>query len=448
MISYRVHYSQLQPVQPAGGVPTNNPNDASFNWTFLDSAVAQAAAAGLPCAIRFLMQGNNAPSWIKALAQQYIDTTGDNLSIWWDTVYQGYVIALIQAAGTRYASNPTVKVFALNIASETSGDWAVPHVASGPSFTDAANWQLASGFTCPAYSSSVNVTPLPNQTVYPGWYVFINTFGWFLVTGITGPTNNPSSVTLFNPGTSGNASSGVVGVGKVMQVSDIGTLIGPIYGYTTARFVTALNAVTAAAHTAFPTQVYSHEVGRNGTLDPNLGSAPSYQYNASTQIAQYGYANIPTGKFAIAKNTLSGQNPVVSVALSQTDGSDLYLPAQTVAGSTNTSGTTGTIPAGGRFNAQFLWQCYDPTGQYLPSTTGPNGKPFYANAGVPYVNPVPVFQYVVSLARNYGVQVLETYEQDVINVLPFHGGYSSVNSYSRQPYDEQFQLLGMFCGLF
>lgn len=436
MVSYRQNHSILQPTAPAGGI-TNNPNDASWNWTFFDSAIAQATAFNIPCFLRVLFQSANSPAWVEATAQQFVSISDDSINVWWDTYFQSAVIAVIQAMAIRYGSNPLVKVLSFNIVTTSSGDWSLPHSTN-------ANWTNSASFTCPAFGNTVNVpTGGVNAGMGLGQYCFIPSFGWFQATASSGSLHT----TLLNPGIAGNANSGTVPINTTMQVNDVLTLQGPVYNYTTTRLVNAVTAILSATHTAWPNAVVDQEVGRNGTLDPFPGGT-TYQYNAATQVCQWGYANIPVGKFAMGKNTLSGKNPVVSVALSQTDGSDLYLPAQTVAGSTNTSGTTGTIPAASRFNAQFLWQCYDPTGQYLPSTTGPNGKPFYANAGVPYLNPVPVFQYIVSLARNYGAQVLEIYEQDGINVLPYHGGYSSVNSYSRQPYAEPFQLLGMFCGLF
>jgi hypothetical protein len=431
MVSYRQNWSLLQPTEPLGGI-TNNPGDASWQWGFFDSALAQATAAGVLCFFRVLVQASNSPSWVRTQSQQFITSSGASVNVYWDTFYQSAVTALIQAMASRYAANPIVKIFALNIAADHSGDWGVPHGEN--------DWNISANAPCPAFGASVNVVPQPNQTVFLNSLVFINTFGWFQITGFTGPNTNPTSVTLLNLGYSGNANSGTIGAAKVMQVSDVANLQSPMYNYTTTRFETAIDDLIVAVKNAWTGQVYSHEVGRNGKLDPFPG-ATTFSYNAATQMGQYGYANVTTGKFALAKNTLSAQNPLPAVALAAQDGSDLYLPAQTLAGSTNTSGTTGTIPAGSAFNGQFIWQAYDPTGLYLPSTTGPTGHPYYANAGVPFSNPVPIFQYIVALARAYGAQVLETYEQDVINVLPTLGDLSTAGSFVT-PY----QLRGAYCG--
>lgn len=256
----------VQPTAPAGGVPTNNPNDGSYSWTFFDSAVAQAASYGKKAWLRVIPQASSGPTWLNSAV--YVDTVGDNIFLWWDTNFQNYVIAMIQAMAARYASNSTVIAFTCNIAADHTGDWTMPNVKASTSPTGAANWQIQSSFTCPAYGSSVTVTPIANQLVHNLWAVFITNFGWFQITGFTGPGTNPTSVTLKNLGISGNASSGTVPATSIMFVSDIANLQGPVYNYTTARFLTALEAVVAAAQTAWSNQVIVNEVGRSGTLDP------------------------------------------------------------------------------------------------------------------------------------------------------------------------------------
>jgi hypothetical protein len=417
MVSYRLPWGQFQPNQPVGG-PASNPSDPSFNWSFFDAAVAQAAAYSKKAWLRIVPQGASSPSWLRALAQQYVDTDGEAINVWWDTQFQAYLIAAIQAMGARYSGNPLVAVFTCNIAADNVGDWAMPFTPASSSPTGAANWQISAPFTCPAYGSHVIVSPIANQQIHGQWVVFITGFGWFQISGWTGPTSNPSTVTLLNLGTSGNASSGTVPSTAIMQVSDIGTLQGPVYGYTTANFVTAVTNILSAAHAAFPTQVIDQEVGRSGTLDPYPG-ATTYQFNAATQIAQWGYANIPFGQFAIEKDIFESTTPPPSVALAAQDGSTFYLQAQCIPGSSNTSGTSGTIPVNSLSYGQFAWECFDPTGLYSPTTTASALGPYTANGGIPYNDPVPVFNKTIVAAQNYGVGVLETYEQDILNLPSF-----------------------------
>jgi hypothetical protein len=420
MVSYRTSHKLLQPNAPVGG-PTNDPADPSWAWPFLDSAVAQATQYGIPFALRVFIQSSNSPLWLRNIVQQYVDVNNNTYNIWWDTNYQAYLIALIQAISNRWktawGATPLLTVVDFNPASQSSGDWSVPHAPSQGNTNTPPNWKMTANVTCPAYGKTAVVTPVAGSTVRPGWYVFRNTFGWFQVQSVTGPQTNPTSVTLLNPGTPGNASSGTIGSGGVFQVSDVATLTGPVYGYTTNRFVNALTAIISAVNAAFPNQIQSHEIGRSGTLDPNLGANPSFQYNSATAMAQWAYANIPLGKFAIAKNTINSTNPSPSDALSQQDGSDLYLPAQAIPGSSNTSGTSGVIPRSSRLHMQFNWFCYDVTNQYTPDSTANNNGPYAATGGVPYSDPVPVFQQTLALAQSYGVAVLETYEVDIIYIL-------------------------------
>jgi hypothetical protein len=625
MVSYRTGWSSVQPNQPIGVVPTSDPNDPSFYWGFLDSAVAQATQYGKLIFLRLICNKSNAPAWVESFSQTYVAANSVEFFVWWDPGYQAYLIAVIQAMAARYGNNPLVRVFSCNPVAQT-GDWSMPHVAPSSNPTGASNWTIQSSFTCPPFQGTVSVTPNPNQKVTPAWVVKISNFGWFFVQGVTGDRNNPSSVLLKNLGYSGNASGGVVPSTAIMQVSDIDNLESPMYGYTTAKLVGAVTDVLSAGRAAWPSNVViSTEVGRNGTLDPfpasqpignwtlvqqatgaatggnpytlpypslvsdgsqlvavfsygntvasivglsdnlngdwsqvyflqtqsrtlsvwmyngsvtgsctvsaNLstttlnpdfqlyefagptmfldqvasgivnpasptvvtstitptyasdlvlacvrgtsiasggvgwnfqatgnsgaqfilpnslspisatftqantnaisliiafnstaGGGPTFQYNAATQIAQWAYANLPLGSFSIEKNTINTGNPIQSRALALQDGSDLYLPAQTLPGSSNTSGTAGTIPPNSLLYFQFLWKVTDASGQYLPSTTtapAGTGGAYGANGGVPYNNPFPVFAYTIQIIQTYTANnpntVIEAYEVDILS---------------------------------
>jgi hypothetical protein len=429
MISFRTHWKDMQPSAPAGGVPTNDPNDASYNWAFIDSAFAQADAYDKGVWLRIIIQEFNAPTWLRSIVSQYIDVKGNTFNIWWDTVYIAYLTAMIQAVATRYGSNPRFKVFACNFAASGAGDWNVPHLqqSSSPSITDAANWGVAAGFTWPAYGATQTVTPASGSVVYPGWICFAQNFGWILVQSISGTPTAPGTVTLFNPGYAGNAASGNTGPNKVMQVSDVQQLTSPAYGYTTTRFVDALNSIITVAATALPsTVIYSHEVGRNGSLDPSPNSGTTFAYNAATRMAQFGYATVPAGKWAIAKNGFQAQRPSPAQAIINQDSDNFYLLAETILGLSNASGTAGAIPKGALLNGQFAWSCFDTTGLYSPGTTG-GQSPYQANGGIPYNVPLPLFQTTLRIAAQYKVHILETYEADIINLLPLIGTPGTVS---------------------
>jgi hypothetical protein len=310
--AYRTTWKTTQGTQPS--VITNNPSDPSFNWTYLDNAVAQAAFYKKKASFHIAVQGFGQPNWVKANAQQY---TPAGIAIWYDTYYQSALIAFIQAMGTRYGSNPTLFKVAWTICS-TGGSWNVPHTAA-----------------------------------------------------------------------------------------DITALTASPYNYTTAKLVTAQNTILSTTATAFPNCLIQLQVGTSGSLDVYPGG-PIKRYNAATQISQYGYANITN--FCMDRDGFDPFNPLPSQALVSQDQSSWYLLAQPTTGSTNTSGTTGSIPKGGTVVGQGNWQTVDTTGQYSPTST----NNYKANGGVPYVNPGPVISATLTLARSYFCAVYEMYEQDII----------------------------------
>lgn len=414
MVSYRTGWNSIQPNAPAGGI-TNNPNDASWTWSFIDSAVAQATTYNKSIILRILVQDTLTPAWAQANILQFKSIAGESLNIWWDTYFQSAVIAIIQAIATRYASAP-ISVIGVNIVSTDSGDWSVPHTTTG------SNWVNTSSFNIPAVNSTVNVhTGGVNAGMRINQWCFVPGGGWFQATQASGSIQT----VLQNLGTAGNASPGTtIPVNTTIQVNDVLTLQGPVYNYTTTQLVNAAKAIISAAHTAFPNAIVDQACGRSGTLDPFPG-ATTYQYNAATQIAQWAYANVPTGKFAVGKNTMHPQVGVPAFTLAQQDNSDLYLMAQTLAGSTNTSGTTGSIPANSLCLGQFSSTCYDVSGQYSASSTASALKSFGANGGFPYVNPIPVFQQTLTLCAQYKMAITEIYEPDAINILPVAGSFSA-----------------------
>lgn len=610
MASYRQDWAQLQGTEPA--VITNDPNDPSWNWSFFDAAIAQATQFNKPIFFRINIQGTDAPRWAINESSNYVAVNGKQIAIWWAPFFTNAVTALIQAAATRYASNPLIKIVDFNIAASGTGDWNFP--------TGSTSWTLTSTVTCPAWGGSVVVTSATAPTV--GWVGTLPSFGWFQVTAVSG--TGPYSVTIENFGITGNASSGTINNGTVFTVNDIANLQGPVYRYTTARLVAAVTNIISVIHAAWPNQVVNQEIGHSDGYDPFPASVPTglgsavqaptigaasgtnpytksygsnvtagsllvvavswgvnassitsftdtlnasqwllvniiqasgrslavycfqntlggacqvqmtlsvaestvdfalyefpapaggyvdvtatatgtgtnpltasivptystdlvlacirgtsvsagqtgwsaqtfgdmgaqyiqpgssaaiaasftqtstacitiivafsslvqsgtlYDYNASTQIAQWGYANIPKGYFAIEKDTYQATSPTPAVAIADGDaGSLFYLPAQTLAGSSNTSGTTGVIPAGSLMNGQCAWQAYDPTGAYAkgaPLQDG-NGLNYAANAGIPYSNPYPIFIHELQTAQLYNLAVLEVYDVDVAALL-------------------------------
>lgn len=418
-ISGRTHWANMQPHRPPGGLPTNNPNDSSYNWAFIDSLFAQAAQWGKYVWLRIVVQEFDVPGWAQSEIQSYVDTGGVTRFIWYDPNYQALMTAMIQAVATRYGSNPLLKVFSCNFAAAGAGDWDMPHVPPSTNPIGASNWSSVNSWTCPAFNQTVVITPVAGQPVYPGWVVWVQGFGWFQVQSITGTTAAPTSVTLLNLGYSGNASSGTVANTVVMQVSDIANLTSPMYNYTTDKVVAALENIINVAIAALPPNViYSHEVGRNNRLDPQPNSGVTWSYNCATRMAQRGYAITAPGRWAIAKNGWSAARNPPQIAFANQDNDVMFLLAQTVYGSTNTSGTTGSIPQGGLQCGQFTWNVIDPSGLYLPSTTGGQSA-YQVNGGVPYgpADCQSVFNRAMDVIRLYGIAIMETYMVDITGGL-------------------------------
>jgi hypothetical protein len=380
-VAYRSNWAAIQPTQPAGG-PTANPNDPSFNWSFFDSAIAEASAHGKLIDLRIIPQGNNAPSWLYSTGTQiYVDSGGNNIWIWWDPIAQPYYIALLQAFGARYGSNPNIKVVAAPLACITSGDWSMP--------TDISNWQLLNPqapIHCPVYGASMTVIPVANSTVYVGWIVYINTFGWFKVTAITGPNSNPSTVTLQNLGIAGNASSGVIGQNKLMQVQDLNNLVGPIYNYTSAQLITACETVIQTVAHAFPHALVYLACGRNGGLDPTGGGvlpATSDADYVCAQVCADMYAALPA-QYEMGKNQFKATTPT-------------YPPG---------TGSNFTIyqrvPPGTIRGGQATWYIFtDPT--------------YRMNDGTP-ADPLVVNQETFDVIGTYNLYHYELYQQDVLGI--------------------------------
>jgi hypothetical protein len=394
MVSYRSTWSKIQAHQPAA--ITNDPNDPSYTWTFLDQAFAQAQQYGKLVSFHLAVQGFGTPGWVKSNAAQFIDIAGDSVSVYWDSYYQSALIALIQAMGKRYGSRPGLFKTVWTICS-IGGSWVMPHNQN-------ANWQNSAAFTCPAFGATVTVPTTVNSGMNINQYCQIPGFGFFkCVNAPPGP--GTAQTKLLNPGFAGNANSGTIAAGTTILVSDIGNLEGPAYNYTTAQLVSAQNAILQAAAAAFPNSYIQLQVGTSGSLD--LSPGPTYRYNAATQIAQFAYANLP--KFAMDRDGFDPYTPAPPLALAAGDKSGWYLLAQPTTGSANTSGTTGVIPKGGAVFGQQNWPAFDPSGQYTPAST----NNYKANHGVPYTDPIPVIAGAILTSRYYFLGLIEMYEQDL-----------------------------------
>src|SRR5438132_434302 len=134
-------------------------SEGAFDFTFLDTVVSKAAAAGKTVLLRIgtsggsVAKGGNTPNWVfdainaePLPASQKFFTWNDNgqmctIPVFWDAVYLAKKKAMITALGAHFANNPTIKIVSASFANAQSEDWSVPD-----SDTDISNWRAA-GYT-------------------------------------------------------------------------------------------------------------------------------------------------------------------------------------------------------------------------------------------------------------------------------------------------------------
>src|SRR6266481_588660 len=158
--------------------PDVEPTEGVFDWSSLDSEVAQAVAHGKKIIFAVASGGLKVPDWLLANypdiqtfsfidTNPYSPTYGQPLTIpvFWDPIFLAKTKALIQAAGARYAANPSIAVVGCSFANALSIDWNIPN-----SPEDIANW-LAAGYTSELMVNAgetiidATMAAFPNQNV-------------------------------------------------------------------------------------------------------------------------------------------------------------------------------------------------------------------------------------------------------------------------------------------
>ncbi len=124
------------------------PSEGVYNWSFLDSEVARAAAAGKSVLLRINSQTGK-PSWVNTAVSQAGGSffTFDNdgvqatIPVFWDPTFLAKKKAMIAALGAHFTNNPAIKIVSVSFANASSEDWNVPHTPP-----EVADW-LALGYT-------------------------------------------------------------------------------------------------------------------------------------------------------------------------------------------------------------------------------------------------------------------------------------------------------------
>src|SRR6266850_7522145 len=149
-----------------------------YDWSSLDSQLAQAETHGKKAIFGIVSGGVNVPDWLLAdypdiQTFTFIDpnphspTYGQPLTIpvFWDPIFLAKKIALIQAVGAHFAANPNIAVVSCSFANALSVDWNIPHAPE-----DIANW-LAAGYTTELMVNTgemiidATMAAFPNQNV-------------------------------------------------------------------------------------------------------------------------------------------------------------------------------------------------------------------------------------------------------------------------------------------
>src|SRR4051794_20684031 len=148
------------------------PTEGNFDWSFLDSEVAKAAAAGKQVMLRIATQAGR-PAWVTTAIQNAggvffsFDDEGvpTPIPLFWDPPFLAKKKARITAVGAHFTNNPTVKIVAASFANATSEDWNVPHTAE-----NIVNW-FAVGYSTDKLIDAGRQIIETTMAAFPNQYV-------------------------------------------------------------------------------------------------------------------------------------------------------------------------------------------------------------------------------------------------------------------------------------
>lgn len=154
------------------------PTEGVYKWTFLDSEVARAAAAGKMVLLRINTQFAK-PEWVtNAVAQAggtlfTFDKDGvpTTIPVFWDPTFLAKKKAMIAALGAHFTSNSAIKIVWTSFANANSEDWSVPHTPA-----DIAAWQKV-GYTTEKLLDAGRQLIAASMTAFPNQYVTLAVAG-------------------------------------------------------------------------------------------------------------------------------------------------------------------------------------------------------------------------------------------------------------------------------
>ena len=158
--------------------PDIEATEGVYDWSTMDSQLAQAEAHGKKVVLGIISGGLNVPDWLLAdypdiQTFTFIDTNPHHstygqpvtIPVFWDPIFLAKKIALIQAAGAHFAAHSSIAVVSCSFANSTTVDWNIPDAPE-----DIANW-LAAGYTTELMVNAgetiidATMAAFPNQNV-------------------------------------------------------------------------------------------------------------------------------------------------------------------------------------------------------------------------------------------------------------------------------------------
>jgi hypothetical protein len=163
------------------------PSEGNFDWSFLDSEVAKAAAVGKGILLRINTQAGK-PAWVTAAIEQAggifftfdDDGVSTTIPVFWDPTFLAKKQAMIAAIGAHFTNNPTVQIVVASFANAKSEDWNVPHTAP-----NIADW-FAAGYTTEKMLDAGKQIIDATMAAFPNQYVTLAIAG----NGHAGGTGN------------------------------------------------------------------------------------------------------------------------------------------------------------------------------------------------------------------------------------------------------------------
>jgi hypothetical protein len=148
------------------------PTEGVFDWTFLDSEVARAAAAGKQVMLRIGTQTFK-PAWVITAIENeggtfftFLDNgVRTTIPVFWDPTWLAKKTAMITALGAHFTDNPAVTVVVASFANCCSEDWSVPHTPP-----DIRRW-LALGYTSEKMLEAGRTIIDATMAAFPNQYV-------------------------------------------------------------------------------------------------------------------------------------------------------------------------------------------------------------------------------------------------------------------------------------